>query len=235
MSNRTKADEDLLRYVAKVGFIRKSFWDKYFFKGGSRSWNYAAWRKLSERGLKPHPEVAYPDVYVLDRESLWASALGFDRAVRSPSPSHWLHDELMFGGIITLSRNDSLLNWFSELELRSQSVHHFDQRLDRQKFPDVKIYLKRPDKPLVVALEMERTLKSTLRYIHIFRQYAKYTDLDALCWIVPDRSFVSRLQKIMNEESYSRPNFPIRFIEERSWVFDPKKCIESALNFPLQH
>jgi len=56
MKQAKRLPQDLIHYVGQVGFIRRPFWERYYFKGGTKRWIYKQWQQLLTWGyFLKHP------------------------------------------------------------------------------------------------------------------------------------------------------------------------------------
>jgi hypothetical protein len=216
--------EEVVRFIAKTGFISKDLWGEFFFVGGQPRWRRQVWADLLNRKyLVPHPFGRISNVYVLNRHNKEIIDFVCGKAAKSPPAAQLDHDEILSRGLLRLERARGLVQWMSEAELKSTSgevVHRIETQGQLIKFPDALVYTGRTAKALPIAIELEKTLKSRSRYEQIVAAYASMGGLRAILYIC-DSAVTERAIGQALERAYFPEALPVGFAGMDAWRADP--------------
>src|SRR5665647_314967 len=167
-----------LIYTAKVGVLTTSQWHTYFATGVPR-WREQQLQLLEKRRLiKRHPGtndskwiLDYQAEVIFERRS-WPIA-------PSVSPQHFIHDEVVGESLLRLDKALICKSWLTEREMKSQGFKNYVvmKKDNEVKYPDAIFKVSKQENILTIALEYERTGKSSSRYRSILWQYSRLNDL----------------------------------------------------------
>lgn len=214
---------DALRFIGKVGVVTRRTWNEYFCPGSDR-WKRAQLQHMIARGLfEPHTCKNLAGTWVLTD---WSAKLlrgqGFSSV--NPVPAHLIeHDEVVGAALWKLKRDNLCKDWLSERELKERKLHTFllEKKENDPKYPDAVFRLAGNAKLYVVALEYERTGKSTFRYRSILRHYSKLRAADLVLYVAEEdvikRRIVNALKYMGDKDLIAR----IGFIKGYEWKSDP--------------
>lgn len=232
--------KDLVMYVSKTGFISKDTWKEFFFPGGSIRWKNAFWVSLVERGyFLRHPNRRLQDIYLLNRSNREVIEFMQGRCVRPPFLSQMNHDEILFRGILSLSKSGLVANWITEPELKSFEQNSFKIESQGQgiKYPDAILKFRGDTKDLKVALEMEITQKERKRYIQITSAYSSMRSLDCVIFIVGTKAIREVIERCLKDVYFPADRITVGFIEVSDWQRSACDSIvrSSSLVSPLRN
>ncbi|HXH75403.1 MAG TPA: hypothetical protein VNJ08_10590 [Bacteriovoracaceae bacterium] len=216
---------DLIRFVAKTGFITKDMWKNFFHADTSRVTTFRYWRDLVARGyFSPHPNPHLKDVLVLNRKNLHLIGDVQRLVAYAPNPILLEHDEFLLTGLLKLIRGGIINEWQTEAQLRILDPKELRlvAKGERLKFPDALVRLSIGS----VALEYERTQKSKKRYREILNAYSDMENIKAVIWIVKDEWISGAIKNEIKASYYPLNKRPIGFLMEKTWKEAPEKLIE---------
>ncbi|HXH30976.1 MAG TPA: hypothetical protein VNJ01_09205 [Bacteriovoracaceae bacterium] len=214
---------EALRYLGKVGVMSRPTWYQHFGTGTSQ-WKREQLLNLVNRGvLIRHSCNQLKGAWVL---SDWSIDLLRDRGLSCvrPVPPHLLeHDEVVGTTLLALKKHGVCKDWLSERELKMMESKDFivEKKENEIKYPDAVFKLIHEKNFWMVAIEYERTGKSTTRYRSILRQYGKLQNLNQILYVTEDSSIRKRIQGALkfigNQELMGR----IGLISACDWKRDP--------------
>lgn len=216
---------DLIRFVAKTGFITKEMWKSFFHADTSRVTTFRYWRDLVAHGyFTPHPNPHLKDVLVLSRKNLYRMGDVQRLVAYAPNPILLEHDEILLTGLLKLIKAELISEWQTEAELRVLDPKEIRliAKGERLKFPDAIVRLSIGP----VALEYERTQKSKKRYREILNAYSEMDHVKAVIWIVKDEWISGAIKQEIKASYYPLNKRPIGFLMEKTWKEAPDKLIE---------
>ena len=215
--------KEALNYLRKVGVMTRPTWNNYFAKGNPH-WKRDQLLSLIRKGvLNRHSCNHQKDTWVL---SDWCidqlRRLGLT-SVRPVPPQLIEHDETVGTSLLILKRSGACQEWVSERELKMMNSKSFIvQRLGNEtKYPDAVFKMIFEEKPWIVAIEYERTGKSTSRYRSILRQYGKLESVNQILYVTEDKSISKRIQSAMNQIGDKVLMGRIGYINAIEWKKDP--------------
>ncbi|MCM2279249.1 MAG: hypothetical protein NDJ89_14335 [Oligoflexia bacterium] len=221
---------ELIRFMAKTGFISHDLWRRYFCTAQSSSWARRMKNGLIRRGyLKLHSSKYHGALYLLDRESPVVRAMNLN-PVAPPPVGQIDHDEILAEGILSLERSGLVSFWQSESELKKLGAN--DYRLETQgqliKYPDLLIYASAPLPERIMAVELERTLKTRRRYVQLLGAYASMKRINGLIYVVENPSIKRTIQEVMKEVYFPVNRLPVSFFTQDEWLSDAAAVLAKA-------
>lgn len=221
---------ELIRLMAKTGFITEDLWLRYFFSARSLSWARRVRNDYIRRGyFRVHPNKYYQNVYILNPASEVVRALRID-PVSAPPITQIEHDELLLAGVLNLERSGLMSFWQTEGELKKLGAS--DYRIETQgqliKYPDLLAYTRAPLPERILAIEMERTLKTRTRYIQLLGAYASMKRINGLIYIVENPSIERTIREVMEETYFPSDRLPVAFFHQDDWLKDAPTVLRKA-------
>ena len=225
----SKNTEQLIRAVAKTGFITKNQWRKYFFTGGVKSWRNKSWSELTQRKLfQSYSPSHTSSVLTLNKRSKIVQAVLGTAPVNPPFIANLPHDEILMNGLFALDRNSAVKDWKTEAELKQFSPANF--RIESQgqmiKFPDAVLTVSENENQKIVAVELERTQKAKKRYVQILSCYAAMSGVDVIAWITSHSSIFELLKIVMKEVYFPTDRIRVVNITEAQWARQPEEILK---------
>ncbi len=221
---------DLVRFLAKTGFITHDLWRRYFCTAQSSSWMRRLKKDFIRRGyVKAHPNRYYQSVYLLNTGGDVIRSMKLDPA--SPPPIAQIeHDETLADGILSLERSGLMSFWQTESELKKLGAN--DYRIETQgqliKYPDLLIYTREPLPNCILAIELERTLKSRRRYIQLLGAYASMKRINGLLYVAENPSIERTIREVMQETYFPVERLPVTFASADDWLRDAATVLSQA-------
>ena len=220
-----------VRYVSKVGVITRNTWNELFGKGTLR-WKQKQLRLLVEGNIfKPHPCEELVDSFVMGGQG---SKMAFDqnwRIVYWIQPQFINHDETVAKGMWRLEQESICLRWLTERELKAQKTSNFKLNIKEGggKYPDGVMKLS-GSLPKVVAIEYEKTSKTTWRYNKAIKAFSESCDFSFILFIVENKAIESSIKRSILFIGDSNLASRIGFIRSEDWKRDPANAnIEGLL------
>ena len=229
--------DDVLQFVGKTGFITLELWKKYFFTAKSRSALFRNWNELVRRKyLIAYNNEKIKNTLVLFRENKNMQLYFDSKPAYVPNFSQLLHDEILLDGIMSLDRTKKIVNWQTEAELKMLRPSDFKVESQSQliKYPDAIIQIEIGNRFFSIAVEYERTQKSSKRYGHVLKAYAGMKRIDAVIWIVKTPAIKNMIGSQIKQVYYPLKERPIAFLKEETWKLNPEKLIELTTNILMK-
>jgi len=125
---RHESPDCLIRFVAKTGFITKTLWKDFFFKGGTVQWQNISWNNLIKRKyFKRHASSRYQDILILRKDSVLLRDRLLSVPVSVPHTSQVAHDENLLRGLLQLLKGRPNLNWQTQKQsLKNSNRWHIE-------------------------------------------------------------------------------------------------------------
>ena len=184
---------------------------------------------VSRAYLKLHSSKYHAALYLLDRESPVLRAMNLS-PVAPPPVGQIDHDEILADGILNLERSKLVSFWQSESELKKFGAN--DYRLETQgqliKYPDLLIYTAAPLPEKILALELERTLKTRRRYVQLLGAYASMKRINGLIYVVENPSIKRTIEEVMKEVYFPVNRLPVSFFSQEEWLSDSAALLAKA-------
>ena len=212
-----------LRYVAKVGVITRKTWDELFGKGTKR-WKRKQLRLLlNAKVLKKHPYEEVNDTFILGHQGFEMVESMKWRGVHLVQPKYIKHDEIIAKGLLRLEAESLCQKWMTESELKSQKSATF--RLHGleggAKYPDAVFKLQGRSASQIVALEYEKTSKSSWRYNKAIKAYSDSGEFSTVLFIVETPAIEDLIKRSMRFIGDPALNAKIGFISIEDWKICP--------------
>lgn len=212
-----------VRYVAKVGVITRNTWDELFGKGTKR------WRRkqlrllLNAKVFTKHPYEEVHETFILGRQGLEMVESMKWRKVHLVQPKYIKHDETIAKGLLKLENHALCKRWVTESELKSQKSANF--RLHGleggAKYPDAVFRLQSKISSLIVALEYEKTSKSSWRYNKAMKAYSDSCEFNLILFIVETATIEDMVKRAIRFIGDASLNSKIGFISIEDWKQNP--------------
>ena len=216
--------------LAKFGYLRKEFFFSYL-SANSRSTKFRNWKILLDSGfLSPYSRSFIgEDVYKLSnlgKKLLLSSGI---LPVSSAHPLHFEHDDHVIHLALALRQKELILDHFlSEQVLRRdgqfKAIEIFGQSIE--KMPDLLFQVNLSSVSFQVAIEIERTRKSQIRYDAWVQAYAKASHLNLIIVFYNDQSVLDAIQSAVQRYRYPQNVRPIAFCKI-------KDLQANRTNFPI--
>ena len=124
--------------------------------------------------------------------------------------------------------NGLIGDWQSEAELKLTKEFQLNENVRDQKYPDAILKINAFGKDRTIALEYERTQKSSVRYKDILWLYSSKSDLGMVLFICEgtaiEKTIVGRMKYLAIAELYNR----VALVQAEEWKNDP-------LNAPIRY
>lgn len=211
-----------IRYMTKVGTMTRTTWNELFSHGTPR-WQQKQLRLLVEAKIFAHHPHDVSNVFVMgEYGQKMIKELGW-REVFYVEPKFFKHDEFVARGVWALEEKKICSKWFTERELRAQKSKNFKlQGLDGgPKYPDAVMKLDGLTSSSVVALEYEKTIKSSMRYNKIIRAYSDANEFDYVICIVENEAAEKCIRRSQRYIGDALLNSKMGFIMIHEWIKNP--------------
>lgn len=221
-----------VRYVAKVGVITRQTWDD-LFGNGTKRWRRKQLRLLLDAKIfKKHPYDQVYDTFILGKQGLEMVQDMKWQSVHLVQPRQFRHDEIVARGLLTLEKESLCQKWMTESELKSQrsssfKLHGLEGGI---KYPDAVFKLQGKSSSLIVALEYERTSKSSWRYNKAMKAYGDSGDFNLILFIVESSAIENMVKRAMQFIGDARINSKVGFITVEEWMENPMTATIRGLN-----
>ncbi len=199
--NYRQACQRLLEFTARFGFVTRDIFFE-FLCPLQRSSQYAIWAELkSSRLIEVSRSNA--DVFYLTKKG---RALFQRPAIPARSIYFVEHDIYVAQLLLTLNQSGMLAEYWTERKLRSEPNVAFEVLgTDRlSKFPDLVVELKSATGSLKIAIEVERSQKTSARYDQIAMNYVNATSLGLLVFACETQATRNSIQKAFQGEYFER-------------------------------
>lgn len=221
-----------VRYVTKVGVITRNTWNEFFGKGSDR-WKRKQLRTLvGAKVFQQYPYEGVLDTFTLGKYGVEMIEEMKWKKVHLVQPKYIKHDETVAKGLLKLEKESLCQKWMTESELKSQKSSSF--RLHglegSAKYPDAVFKLEGKLTSQIVALEYERTSKSSWRYNKAIRAYSDSGEFHLILFIVESPAIENLIKRAMRFIGDARLNSRIGFIDIEEWKQNPLKAGIRGIN-----
>ena len=204
-----------LQFAAKSGFLTKKIW-KEFFSSHRQSWSNDRWRGFKSRKLfLKHGSPLLRDCLVLNKGSPDVRSIIGEQISSPPPASQIHHDELVAGIVLRLLSHGYIDGYYLEPEIRriqqDNEVSH--RRREPVKLPDAVFDLKVDGTPLRVALEMEISIKSQIRYKKIIESYSASRKIERIVIVYRGARIKNSFERAVLRHKYLKGLQPLFFID----------------------
>lgn len=212
----------VLIYLSKVGLMTTSQWLKFFATGNTR-WSQRQLKFLADNRLIKRHLSAREGKWVLDRYGKTVLEKLEIEAVEPVTPQMFLHDEFIGESLLQLERMGICKSWLTEKQLKIQRAKDFIIRGPDQevKYPDAILIVEMYSKKRIIALEYERTGKTSSRYRSILWQYKGLNSIDLVMFIYEDEAVKNRIQKALSFVGCPDLQAKVAFVKAKDWRRDP--------------
>lgn len=207
-----KRDYDLLRFIWEWKVVGTDTLHQRFFISATYRTCYNRLRKLE---LAKYLDQVF--VKESNRKAWIITRKGFDVikeflgelkecGYKSETPCHdYLAGRFHLGDFA--ASKPRCVDFVTEQMLRRCDPYTFPSWLDpsMNRRPDGYTAISKAPRPVVIAIEFERTPKDKYAYSDIAIQYAYSNFIDYVLWLVPTRSQIARIDQLMAEHGASRP------------------------------
>jgi hypothetical protein len=202
-------DARILEFLAKNGFASVRGLEREFFGGIAHRNHYRSIVRLSDKGLVERLLGDGDEIlgYKLSRKGLrlLKAIAGEKFAIQKPPQqfrTQYDHDELLIGIRSIFEKCPAVSAFQSEQTVRehlARSYGYSEKEGAGYKVPDAIFELKTPNGEFKVALELELTQKSKLRYRKILKQLALSQDWDTVFFISKDQTISNAIQGTLKD------------------------------------
>jgi hypothetical protein len=216
-----------MRITAKAGFLTKRIWND-FFATGNRSWRFRRWQSLMDSGYFTRvPDYGFVEnaVTLSDRGHIAADSLGLN-PVFSPGAKNLWHDEELIRFALFLERHGWVSNWMTEQELKlnDEGSQFFKNEIRAKKLPDLIIEWNTSPKPILWAVELERTRKRYSRYYQMVGGYKGISRIESVLIIAATNTIEANIKKAQAKMNYPQADRPMFFASMNQMISDPLSC-----------
>lgn len=218
-----------VRYVAKVGVITRKTWNDFFGTGTER-WKRKQLRiLLNAKILKKHPYEEVHDTYILGQQGFEMIETLKWKGVHLVQPKYIKHDETVATGLLVIEKKALCQKWVTESEMKSQKSSSFMLcgLEGGAKYPDAVFKLLGKLSTQIVALEYEKTSKSSWRYNKAIKAYSDSGEFNVVIFIVESFAIENLVKRAMRFIGDAVLNSKIGFISIEDWR-------QSPLNAPIR-
>lgn len=218
---------EALKFIGKVGVVTRPTWYTYLCPGTDQ-WKREQLLNMVKRGLLvPHTCSNLKGAWVLTD---WSASLLRGKGlscVRPVPPSLIEHDEVVGTSVLFLKRSGICKDWLTENELKMRRLDQFliENKDKDSKYPDAVFRMHFKGKLAFVALEYERTGKSTHRYRKILRQYSSLNSIEQILYVTEDESIKKRILSALRTIGDRSLSSRIAFIKGYEWKSNPTSAI----------
>ncbi len=208
-----------IRLAAKTGFVSRDTWAQFFAHGSDR-WLRNRWATIRDSRLfEALSKERAPEVMVLSSAGrIIAKREGYD-PVSPPSILNLKHDDTLSKFVLDLESLGLIKAWKSEAELERKVIGDGSgislARL--MKFPDAEINPTGSESHQVLAIEVELTLKSRIRYVDALNRYAGKKNLLGVLFIAGSDSIREALIETREKQKLALYSLPVGVMRLTEW------------------
>lgn len=199
--NYKQSRQRLLEFSARFGFVTRNLFFE-FLCPLQRSSQYAIWAELKSSGFI-EASRSNVDVFYLTKKG---RALFQKPSIPARSIYFVEHDTYVAQLLLTLNQSGLITHFWTERELRSEPTVAFEVLgTDRlSKFPDLVVELKSATGSLKIAIEVERSQKTSARYDQIAMNYVNATSLGLLLFACETQATRNAVERAFHGEYFQR-------------------------------
>ena len=204
-----------IQFAAKSGFLTKKIWME-FFNSHRRSWANDRWLSFKSRGLfMKHSSPLLRNCLVLNKSSPHIQGL-ISEGVSSPPPAPQIYHDELVARIVLKLLSYGFVDETYYLEPEIRRIQQDDERDQKErghiKYPDAVFDLKTGSQLLRVALEVEISIKSQMRYKRIIKSYSTSTKIEKIVIVHYGGRIRSSFEKVISKYGYLYSIKPMFFI-----------------------
>lgn len=214
---------EALKFIGKVGVVTRPTWYQHLCPGTDQWKREQLLNMVKRKILLPHTCHGLKGAWVL---SPWSTDFLKKKGLSAvtPVPPHQIeHDEVIGRSALILKRNGFCKGWLTERELKHRGMTQFqiEKSKTSEKYPDAIFQMMINDKEKFIALEYERTGKSSLRYRSMLKKYGKLETLELILYVTEDDAIEKRIRRILMASRDGSLMKRVAFIKGRDWRSDP--------------
>jgi hypothetical protein len=214
-----------LQYLSKVGVMGRETWYEHFGIGSKRWMQKQLKQLLALKMIKEHSSQL-GDHFVLGDEGIEIIKELKWTFVSPVQPRQFRHDEIVARGLWKLQSQSLCNEWLSEKELMTGIHKEFliKEGEGQSKYPDAIFKVLIRDKYRTVALEYERTGKSSHRYRTILWSYNYITSVSLVLFIVEDETIKKRIKAALRALGSVQLVERLAFMSAKEWIDNPLRA-----------
>lgn len=217
-----------LRVAAKAGFVTRRIFNEFFVNGQDRTWHFRRWQQLTKSGYFIRvPDYGFvKSAVTLSQEGRRLANRIWNESVYCPPAKNLWHDEELIRFALFLERHGWLSNWMTEMEMKSSDLHHrfFQNQVRASKIPDLILSWKTQPKPILWAVELERTRKEPSRYYEMVGAYKGISQVESVLVIVAEKSIEQNIKRAQAKMNYPESQRPMFFASMNQVIESPLSC-----------
>ena len=239
--SKIKATRSALEFAYKFGFLtRHIFFD--FICCGSTATKYRNWKTLLIDRLFAESPMS-KDILFLTRKGL--AQLG-GQAVKNRVYHYIPHDEIVAKMLLVLEKTNLTISSWTEGELKASNWDTISilGGENFEKLPDLVVDMKGSSRVVRIAVEVEATLKSRLRYDKIALSYRTMKNIDLIIFVTDSRAAELQIKRAFNSEVFRKvgkipafikaKDFSTHFLESEVRIQDMRLTFKNFLAKVLQ-
>lgn len=232
--NVSKNAISCLRVMAKSGFMTRAIWRDYFAQGSTR-WHRRQLQRLCEGKLiEGHVNSKAQGVFVLSKFGKILLAREGLRFALPPFVGQLDHDELVLRSVLELSKEKLIHGFLLENEMKSSEMRQHQlttsARSEDQRYPDAIFELNVLGKKRIVALEYERTGKSSQRYRDKLWAYSHSNSLWVVIFVCESDVVKSMIKRQLYFLRSPELSSKVAFVDKKQWLNDPADALINLEN-----
>lgn len=225
--NRTQ--RQIMQIVTKFGYINKKIYLDHM-DNSSKAYKFKTWSELQKHQfISPYNRQCFSKNYFyLNSAGLKIMRqAGFD-PVTKVNPIYFEHDDVVMKFALAFEGSGAIrANWLNEGVIRkydnSQIYDIFNNSLT--KLPDLIFNLNMKNRPIKIALEVERSSKSQARYDVLISGYSKAKSIDMILITHANNYIKESILLSARKLGYPRAQRPIGFIDYKDLASNPTTAI----------
>lgn len=215
---------EALKFTGKVGFISRSIWNRFFAVGTTR-WSRRQFQSLIDKKLLiQHPNKVAMDYFILT--PLSRQLLHSQKCIHV-EPTHMIqicHDETVATSILQLYQEGLVIDWKCEAELKKTREFQLNENVRDQKYPDAIMKVSVSGKERTLAIEYERTQKSSTRYKDILWLYSSRSNLGMVLFICESSTIEKTIEGRMKYLGIPELFHRVAFVSSLDWTTNPSEA-----------
>lgn len=212
-----------IRYVSKVGVMSRKTWNEFFSSGTPRWRRKQLMHLIRAKVFRRHPTEPLGGAVVMDSYGVKLVQDMKWQHVYTVATHLIEHDENVARSLIKLETTDIFGKWMSDKELKMNQMNSYKLEMNDKitKYPDAVFQLKGQKSSKVVALEYERTAKSSSRYNKMIYAYSRTNRYDFILFVVETSAIEASIKRAMKYVGDGFLNSQIGFMNVDDWKNDP--------------
>lgn len=227
--NRTQ--RQIMMITSKFGYINKKTYLDYM-DGTSKAYKFKTWSELQRHQfISPYNRECFNKSYFyLNSAGLrLMRQAGFD-PVTKVNPIYFEHDDVVMRFVLAFEASGAIRSdWLNEGVVKkysnSQIYDIFNSSLS--KLPDLIFDLNMKNRPIKIALEVERSSKNQARYDVLISGYSKAKSIDMVLIAHASNYVKESILLSARKLGYPRAQRPIGFIDYKELAKNPSTAVLS--------